>query len=161
MFVWVFFLFFVGCVEDATIFCQPSGCVMASACTSQTSWQTANSFQGARSPNSQSPPPSPFHCLSWQWAGRVCMFTSFLWLACSCLSVFQIKELSEVGEEDGEPVRSVLKAALLGFFWFVSVAGLEDFPQFLHLSWQMCPGSLETRETISVWGKNSQTPLRQ
>lgn len=69
------------------------------------------------------------------------MFTSFLRLACSCLSVFQPKQLPEVGEEDGEPVRSMLKAALLGFFWFVSVAGLEDFPQFLHLSWQMCPGS--------------------
>lgn len=95
-------------------------------------------------------------------AGWSCLYVHFfLRLACSCLSVFQPKELPEVGEEDSEPVRSMLKAAPLGFFWFVSVAGLEDFPQFLHLSWQMCPGSLETRETISVWGKNSQTPLRQ
>lgn len=122
--------------------------------------QLANSKQlsGSSLPKQSVTTSVPF---SLRWADRVCMFTSFLRLACSCLSVFQPKQLPEVGEEDGEPVRSMLKAALLGFFWFVSVTGLEDFPQFLHLSWQMCPGSLETRETISVWGKNSQIPLRQ
>lgn len=87
--------------------------------------------QGARSPHSQSPPLSSSHswssdCLGGQQAGHVCFFTFFLWLACSCFSIFQPKQLPEVGEGDGELGRSMLKAALPSSSWLMSIASPED-----------------------------------
>lgn len=86
--------------------------------------------QGARSPHSQSPPLSSHSwssdCLGGQQAGHVCFFTSFLRLACSCFSIFQPKQLPEVGEGDGELGRSMLKAALPSSSWLMSIASPED-----------------------------------
>lgn len=136
--------------------------------------QLANSLQEARSPNSQSPLLSPLHCwssdcLSGQQARRVCIFTSFLWLACSCLSVFQPKKLAlELDEEDGEPGGSELKAALPGSFWLVSVTSWKTegwllFSPTCHsplfsLSWQMCPGSWKHQgDPLSLPGVGEET----
>lgn len=87
--------------------------------------------QGARSPHSQSPPLSSSHswssdCLGGQQAGHVCFFTFFLWLACSCFSTFQPKQLPEVGKGDGKLGRSMLKAALPSSSWLMSIASPED-----------------------------------
>lgn len=97
-----------------------------SACTSQTSERTAFRELAPQSVTT-SVPSSLLVIRPPEWAaGWSCLYVHFLPLACSCLSVFQPKQLPEVGEEGGEPVRPVLKAALLGLFWLVSVAGLED-----------------------------------
>ena len=85
--------------------------------------------QGARSPHSQSPPLSSHSwssdCLGGQQAGHVCFFTSFLQLACSCFSIFQPKQLPEVGEGD-ELGRSILKAALPSSSWLMNSTSPED-----------------------------------
>lgn len=86
------------------------------------------------------------------------MFTSFLRLACSCFSVFQPKQLPEVGEKGGEPAGQVLVKGSSAWFLLVPECHRPGrlspvpSPKLADVSRE-----LETRETISVWGKNSQT----
>lgn len=76
-------------------------------------------------------------CLGGEWAGHVYIFTLSPWLTCSCFSVFQSRQLFEVGAEAGELGRSMCKAALPSLEdcedCSTSLALLSSFPS---LGWQ-------------------------